>query len=138
MLKKVSDQMHEQGKYVMGNGYGWIPFEAGALDLFGSELNWHSKTETGSARLQFYRALSYQKPVVFLLNEGMDDSVFTQPPYEGYAEYFEKMLFYGFFPSFFSVNSSNNVYWAYSVKYNQGRPYFKKYIPLIKEISLAG
>ncbi|MGA9407900.1 MAG: hypothetical protein WBW71_12280, partial [Bacteroidota bacterium] len=65
MMKKVSDQMHEQGKYVMGNGYGWIPFEAGALDLFGSELNWHSKTETGMTRLQFYRALSYQKPVVF-------------------------------------------------------------------------
>jgi len=138
MLKKVSDQMHEQGKYVMGNGYGWIPFEAGALDLFGSELNWHSKTETGSARLKFYRALSHQKPVVFLLNEGMDDSVFTQPPYEGYAEYFEKMLFYGFFPSFFSVNSSNDVYWADSVKCDQGRPYFIKYIPLIKEISMAG
>ncbi len=138
MLKKVSDQMHDQGKYAMGNGYGWIPFEAGVLDLFGSELNWHSKIETGIARLQFYRALSWQKPVVFLLNEGLDDSVFTQPPYHGYAEYFEKMLFFGFFPSFFSVNSSNNVYWSDSVKCNQGRPYFKKYIPLIKEISSAG
>jgi hypothetical protein len=138
LMNKVANEMHEKGKYVMGNGYGWIPFAAGVLDLFGSELNWHSKVETGIARLQFYRAISYQKPIVFLLNEGMDDKVFTQPPYDGYKLYFERMLFYGFFPSFFSVNSSNNVYWTDSVKYNQGRPYFKKYIPLIKEISLAG
>jgi hypothetical protein len=138
MMKKVADDMHAEGKLVMGNGYGWIPFEAGALDLFGSELNWHAKAETGNTRLQFYRAISYQKPLVFLLNEGLDDDVFTKPPYDGYKIYFEKMLFYGFFPSFFSVNSSSNVYWADSVKYNQGRPYFKKYIPLIKEIAQAG
>jgi hypothetical protein len=138
LLKKVADELHSQGKLVMGNGYGWIPFEAGEMDLFGSELNWHSKEDTGIRRLLFYRALSYQKPVVFLLNEGMDDKDFTEPPYDGYRKYFQKMLFYGFFPSFFSVNSSNNVYWSDSVKYNQGRPFFRKYMPLIKEISEAG
>ena len=138
MMRKIADEMHIQGKYVMGNGYGWIPFEAGQLDLFGSELNWDSKIETGMKRLQFYRALSDQKPIVFLLNGGMDDKSFTDPPYTGYDNYMEKMLFFGFYPSFFSVNSSDNVYWTDSVKYDEGRPFFKKFIPLIKRISKAG
>ncbi len=138
MMRKVADEMHAQGKYVMGNGYGWIPFEAGQLDLFGSELNWDSKVETGMKRLQFYRALSDQKPIVFLLNGGMDDKDFTDPPYKGYDNYFEKMLYFGFFPSFFSVNSANNVYWSDSTKYDEGRPFFKKFIPLIKRVSMAG
>ncbi len=138
MMRKIADEMHIQGKYVMGNGYGWIPFEAGQLDLFGSELNWDSKVETGMKRLQFYRALSDQKPIVFLLNGGMDNKDFTTPPYKGYDNYFEKMLFFGFYPSFFSVNSADNVYWSDSVKYNEGRPFFKKFIPLIKRVSMAG
>ena len=138
LMSKVANEMHMKGKYVMGNGYGWIPFEAGLLDLFGSELDWFSKSETGNTRLQYYRAISNQKPVVFLLNQGLGDKAFTQPPFGGYKIYFEKLLFYGFFPSFFSENSSSNVYWSDSIKYNQGRPFFKKYIPLIKEIAHAG
>ena len=135
---KVADEMHLKGKYVMGNSFYWIPFSAGKLDLFGSELSWYDSTDTNLARLEFLRAMAYQKPAVFLLNVGLGDKVFTQPPYDGYKIYFEKMLFYGFFPSFFSEDASNNIYWADSAKYNTGRPFFKKYIPLIREISQAG
>lgn len=138
MMNKVANEMHMKGKLTMGNGFGWIPFAPGILDLFGSEFSWYSNGESDEKSLQFIRAISYQKPIVFLLNEGLDDKVFTQPPYDGYKIYFERMLFYGFYPSFFSTNSSNNIYWEDSIKYNQGRPFFKKYIPLIKEISQAG
>jgi hypothetical protein len=137
-IDRVADEMHKKGKYVMGNAFYWIPFAAGVLDLFGSELSLYINADTKLTRLHFLRAMAYQKPAVFLLNEGMDDKVFTEPPYEGYTKYFEKMLFYGFLPSFFSVNAVDDVFWSDSTMYNIGRPFFKKYIPLIKEISLAG
>jgi hypothetical protein len=137
-IRKIAEEMHEQGKYVMGNTFYWIPFSAGVLDLFGSELSWYDKIDTKLDRLEYLRAMAYQKPAVFLLNVGLSDKAFTKAPYDGYKTYFEKMLFYGFFPSFFSEDASNNIYWADSGKYNQGRPFFKKYIPLIKEIALAG
>ncbi len=137
-IKKIADEMHSQGKYVMGNTFYWIPFSAGLLDLFGSELSLYIPTDNKLDRLQFLRAMAYGKPGVFLQNEGMDDKVFTQPPYPGYKRYFDRMLLYGFYPSFFSVNATSNIYWADSVKYNQGREFFLKYIPLIKEIARAG
>ncbi len=137
-INKIADEMHKKGKLVMGNSFYWIPFSAGKLDLFGSELNWYDSVDTRLTRLQFLRAMAFQKPAVFLLNVGLGDKAFTQPPYDGYRIYFEKMLFYGFFPSFFSEDASNNIYWEDSVKYNVGRPFFKKYIPLIKEIAQAG
>ncbi len=59
-------------------------------------------------------------------------------PYAGYEIYFEKMLAYGFFPSFFSVNASSDPYWRDMKKIENGRPFFKKYIPVIKKIAAAG
>ncbi|RJP62794.1 MAG: hypothetical protein C4539_17575 [Ignavibacteriales bacterium] len=138
MMKKVADEMHAKGKFTMGNGFGFTPFAPGILDLFGAELSLYSKGDADKRKLQFNRAISTQKPIVFLLNEGLNDKVFSTPPYNGYIQYFEKMLFYGFFPSFFSVDAANDPYWQDSTRYNIGRPFFKKYIPVIKEIAAAG
>ncbi|HUX96224.1 MAG TPA: hypothetical protein VMV47_10875 [Bacteroidales bacterium] len=137
-MKKISDQMHGQGKLAMGNGHGWNPFVASNLDLFGAELSWYSTGDHNITSLDFKRAISFQKPIVFLLNEGLNDKAFTDAPYNGYEVYFEKMMAYGFFPSFFSVDASNDPYWQDKKKIENGRPFFKKYIPLIKEISAAG
>jgi hypothetical protein len=137
-VRKVALDLHAQGKYVMGNSFTWLPWAAGQLDVFGSELSWYAPAETGLGRLKFARAMACQKPVVFLLNEGMDDTVFTSAPYRGYQLYFDRMLLYGFFPSFFSVNATSNIYWSDSIRYNQGRPFFKKYIPIIRMIAAAG
>ncbi len=138
MMKNISDEMHLKGKLTMGNGFAWTPFAPGVLDLFGSEFNWYAKQESGKKRFQFIRSISDQKSIEFLLNEGLDDTAFTKPPYSGYEKYFEKLLSYGFFPSFFSTNSSSDPYWADSTRYDEGRPFFKKYIPLIKLIAAAG
>jgi hypothetical protein len=137
-MKKISDEMHIQGKLAMGNGHGWNPFAAANLDLFGAELSWYSSGDHNTEALDFKRAISFQKPIVFLLNEGLNDKAFTEPPYNGYEVYFEKMLAYGFFPSFFSVDASNDPYWRDKKKIENGRPFFKKYIPVIKQISGAG
>ena len=137
-MKKISDEMHSQGKLAMGNGHGWNPFIASNLDLFGAELSWYSSGDHNVAALDFKRVISFQKPIVFLLNEGLNDKAFTEAPYPGYEIYFEKMMAYGFFPSFFSVDASNDPYWQDKKKIENGRPFFRKYIPLIKEISEAG
>jgi hypothetical protein len=137
-MKKIADEMHVQGKLAMGNGHGWNPFAAANLDLFGAELSWYSSDDHNTEALDFKRAISYQKSIVFLLNEGLNDKAFTEPPYKGYEVYFEKLMAYGFFPSFFSVNASNDPYWQDHRKIENGRPFFKKYIPIIKEIASAG
>jgi hypothetical protein len=137
-MKKIADEMHSQGKLAMGNGHGWNPFAAANLDLFGAELNWYSSEDHNTEALDFKRAISFQKSIVFLLNEGMNDKAFTTPPYTGYEIYFEKLMAYGFFPSFFSVDASSDPYWQDHDKVNTGRPFFKKYIPIIKQIAAAG
>jgi hypothetical protein len=137
-MKKISDEMHLQGKLAMGNGHGWNPFAAANLDLFGAELSWYSTGDHNTESLDFKRAISFQKPIVFLLNEGLNDKAFTEPPYNGYEIYFEKMLSYGFFPSFFSVDASSDPYWQDMNKIENGRPFFRKYIPVIKKIASAG
>jgi hypothetical protein len=138
MMNTIANEMHLKSKLTMGNGFGWMPFAPAILDLFGSEISLYMNPDSTQKSLQYIRAISNQKPIVFLLNEGLDDQVFKTPPYDGYRQYFEKMLFYGFFPSFFSTNSSSDPYWEDSTRYNTGRPFFKKYIPLIKEIAGAG
>lgn len=137
-MKKISDEMHSQGKLAMGNGHGWNPFAAANLDLFGAELSWYSTGDHNTDALDFKRAISFQKPIVFLLNEGLNDKAFTDAPYNGYEIYFEKLMAYGFFPSFFSVNASSDPYWQDHKKIEIGRPFFKKYIPIIKQIAAAG
>jgi hypothetical protein len=137
-MKKIADEMHSQGKLAMGNGHAWNPFAAANLDLFGAELSWYSSYDHNVEALDFKRAISFQKPIVFLLNEGLNDEAFTEAPYKGYEIYFEKMLAYGFFPSFFSVDASNDPYWQDHVKIENGRPFFKKYIPIIKQVAEAG
>ncbi|GGK34174.1 hypothetical protein GCM10007962_30760 [Yeosuana aromativorans] len=137
-MKKIADEMHSQGKLVMGNGHAWNPFAAANLDLFGAELSWYSTGDHGIEALDFKRAISSQKPIVFLLNEGLNDKAFTNFPFKGYEIYFEKLLAYGFFPSFFSTDASSDPYWMDAEKVENGRPFFKKYIPIIKQISAAG
>ncbi len=137
-MKSIADQVHSQGKLVMGNGHGWNPFAAANLDLFGAELSWYSSGDHNSEALDFKRAIAFQKPIVFLLNEGLNDEAFTQFPYKGYQVYFEKLMAYGFFPSFFSVDASSDPYWQDKKKIENGRPFFKKYIPIIKKIAAAG
>ena len=137
-MKKIADEMHSQGKLAMGNGHGWNPFAAANLDLFGAELSWYSSNEHNTTALDFKRIISFQKPIVFLLNEGLNDKAFTKAPYIGYEIYFEKLMAYGFFPSFFSVNASDDPYWKDQIKIENGRSFFKKYIPIIKQIAGAG
>ena len=53
-------------------------------------------------------------------------------------KYFQRCAFYGFYPSMFSHNASENVYWQNPDWYNRDRYLFKKYIPMIKRMAESG
>lgn len=134
----VADTLHAQGLLTMGNGFEWIPFTAGIMDLFGSEIDYTQPDTTRISKWHFRRTIAGTKPIVLLLNTGLYSPPFVEAPHPGYDQYFQEALFYGFHPSFFSENASDDPYWRSPYHYNIGRPFFKKYIPVIREVASAG
>jgi len=138
MGRAVADELHTQGKLTMGNGFYRIPFTAGIMDLFGCEFEWPGKVEERDERWAYFRTMAAAKPIVVLLNRGMYSDYFTKKPYPGYDIYFREALFWGVYPSFFSPDAARNPYWRNPDAYETGRPFFRRYIPLIKEVAGAG
>lgn len=107
------------------------------FDVMGIETNWlwadGSWHPDSDATFNLRRAMSGKKPYLLLMNTQFDK--FT-PEYV--ERYFQTSLFYGVYPSMFSVDASSNPYWENPKWYNRDRPLFKKYIPLIQKISAAG
>jgi hypothetical protein len=50
----------------------------------------------------------------------------------------ERCLFYGLFPSFFSHNAANDVYWEQPALVERDRPLFRRYVPWIRRLAQAG
>jgi hypothetical protein len=138
MMRDVCSRLHAGGKLSMGNGYSWIPFAVSELDILGTEFSWLMAAEEKESVSAFRRTSCGQKPVVLLLNEGLYSGAFSEPPHDGYRQYFEESLLYGLYPSFFSADASNNPYWANPAAYNVGRPFFTKYVPIIREVNSQG
>ena len=134
----VADTLHSIGLLTMGNGFEWIPFTAGIMDLFGSEIDYTQPDTTRIRKWHFRRAIAGTKPIVLLLNTGLYSPPFVEAPYPGYEQYFQEALFYGFHPSFFSENASDDPYWRSPYHYEIGRPFFKKYVPVIRDVASAG
>ena len=76
-------------KLSMGNGYSWIPFAVSELDILGMEISWLMAAEEKESVSAFRRTSCGQKPVVLLLNEGLYSGAFSEPPHDGYRQYFE-------------------------------------------------
>jgi len=138
MGKAIADSLHANGKLTMGNGFYNIPFTAGIMDLFGCEFEWPGNPSHRNERWAYFRTMASGKPIVVLLNRGMYSDAFTKEPYEGYDVYFNETLFWGVYPSFFSPNASDDPYWRNPDMYNAGRPWFKRFIPLIREVASSG
>ncbi len=135
--KNVSNEMHSKAKLVMANSVGFYSaFFFPLLDVAGTETDWlpDGKYEPDSDEIfNFRRTLSYQKPYLLLMNTN-----FSLMSYDIVELYFKKCTFYGVYPSMFSHNACDDIYWENSTLYNRDRPLFKKYIPIIKEINAAG
>jgi hypothetical protein len=134
----LSEDLHNRGKLLMANttpvNYTIL---APLLDVMGIEVNWLGGNgewrPDSDATLNLRRTMSGQKPYLLLMNTNFDK--FTSPLVE---KYFQRSLFYGIYPSMFSVNAADSPYWDAPRWYNRDRNLFVKYIPIIKRLSAAG
>ncbi|MCX8157781.1 MAG: hypothetical protein N3J91_15275 [Verrucomicrobiae bacterium] len=131
------DDVHRLGKLTFANGVPYrFTFLCPWLDIMGTETDWNHNGQwnpPGDATLSLWRFMAGAKPYVLLMNTHYD--AFTPDLVE---KYFQRCAFYGFFPSMFSHNASENPYWQNPKWYNRDRPLFRKYIPIIKETAEAG
>ncbi len=129
------------GKFFIANGgLLGIPFGADLLDFTGQETDWVKEVAgtftlvpQDDRMLTYYRAMSGQRPYGFLMNT--DFAHFTSAMVE---RYMRVCLFYGIYPSMFSADASSDPYFANPALYNRDRAHFKRYVPLVKELSRAG
>jgi len=134
----LSEDLHNRGKLLMANATP-IKFAiyAPLLDVMGIEVNWlggnGEYAPESDETMNLRRTLSAQKPYLLLMNTDFDR--FTFPMVE---KYMQRSLFYGIYPSMFSVNAADSPYWQNPNWYNRDRPLFKRYIPIIKRLSAAG
>lgn len=137
LLAYMSQDLHHRGKLFMANQTPVNHFiYAFLLDAMGIEANWNSggtwSPESDSTMIQ-RRTMSYHKPYLLLQNTD-----FTQFGPAQVQKYFERSMFYGVFPSFFSADAADSPYWEQPDLYNRDRPSFKQYIPIIQHLSAAG
>lgn len=103
--------------------------------MLGTETDWlggGTYQPASHAQMAYWRTLSGAKPYLLLMNTDFD----ALAPYV--ERYFQRCLFYGFYPSMFSHNASDNPYWQTPAWYNRDRPLFRKYLPVIRRVAEAG
>jgi hypothetical protein len=132
----ISDGVHGLGRLMFANG---VPYRFGFLcpwlDVLGTETDWlpgGTYQPASHPQMACWRALSGAKPYLLLMNTDFDA---LAPHVE---QYFQRSLFYGFYPSMFSHNAAENPYWQNPVWYNRDRPLFRKYLPVIRAVAEAG
>jgi hypothetical protein len=133
----LAEDVHKMGKLMFANGvpyrFAWLcPW----LDVLGTETDWLRDGKYHPVALEttdLWRTLAGGKPYLLLMNTDYD--VFTPDHVE---KYFQRALFYGMWPGFFSHNAADNPYWQTPKWYERDRPLFRKYIPLIRRVAEAG
>jgi hypothetical protein len=133
----MADDVHRRGKLMMANmipnAYG---FMAHLFDVMGIETSWlvgDKYFPVPDSAMDFRRTLCYQKPYCFLMNtdyEKFDHSMVEK--------YFQRCMFWGIFPGFFSPDAATRLYFDDPKLYNRDRDLFEKYMPVIKKIAAAG
>ena len=133
----ITDDIHGRGKLTMSNAFlNDVPFTVEQYDFNGAETDW---LRTGSFRPQddrwfnYRRALSYRKPFGMLMHT--DFAALTPAQLERYMQI---SLFYGIYPSTGVDTVTGARYWERPDLYERDRPLFRKYVPLVREVSLAG
>lgn len=132
----ISTDVHQLGRLMFANGVPYrFAFLTPWLDVMGTETDWLPEgvyQPSAHSQLALWRTLSGAKPYLLLMNTDFDGLA----PYV--ERYFQRSLFYGFYPSMFSHNASENPYWQKPAWYNRDRALFKKYIPVIRQVAQAG
>jgi hypothetical protein len=137
-VRFVSQDLHNRDRLLMANTTP-VRFSifAPLLDVMGIETNWLDEQgrwqPDDDAIFNFRRTMSCRKPYLLLMNTDYDR--FTHPMVE---KYLQRSLFYGVYPSMFSANAADHPYWETPRWYNRDRDLFKKYIPILQRLSVAG
>lgn len=133
----VRADLRTRNRLLMANATPWrIHAFLPLLDIAGTETNWHGNGRwlpDSDAVFNLRRTLSYRKPYLLLQNTD-----FNQFGPELVEKYFQRSMFYGVYPSMFSIDASTDNYWNMPKWYNRDRHLFVKYIPVIKALSAAG
>ena len=138
-VRQMALDMRKRGKLLFGNGvpyrFCWL---LGAFDIMGTETTWLGKDGSSYAplpdeQMALWRTLSGRKP--YLLLQNTDFHAFDHTMVD---RYLQRSLFYGIYPSMFSVDAASDPYWADPALYNRDRDLFKRYIPLVREIGEEG
>ncbi|MBN2493119.1 MAG: hypothetical protein JXR96_00905 [Deltaproteobacteria bacterium] len=133
----IEDEIFELGKLRMANvSHSQFPFLAHLMDINGHEIRWFDGavfTPYDDRLMSLRRTAVHQKPYGFLLNAD-----FSQVSHAAVETYMRYCLFYGFFPSFFSHNASEDRYWDDPALFERDRPHFVKYVGAIRQLSEAG
>lgn len=148
-VREVARRMHAEGRMTFANATPWnFAWGAPWLDVMGTETNWapgatftqedgwsggETYTPESDSIMLYRRAVCYQRPYLLLQNTVFD--VFKP---EWVELYMKRCLAYAVFPSFFSHNAADAVYWNRPNLYDRDRPLFRKYIPVIQTLSAAG
>ncbi len=133
----LSEDIHRMDKLMFANAVPYrFTFLCPWLDVMGTETDWMQEGRwrpVSEDQLGLWRTLSGAKPYLLLMNTDFNRFIS-----EHVEKYFNRCLLYGFFPSMFSHNASENPYWQNPAWYNRDRPLFKKYLPIIRQVAEAG
>lgn len=141
MARAIGSDVHALGKPIMANTV-FVPWPAfpvgiGLFDFTGTEMNWFDAAgnfvPAADATLLYARALSGPRPYGYLLNTD-----FTKVSSAEVESYMRLCAVYAIYPSAFSADAASNNYFEQPALYERDRPLFKKYIPIIRSLSLAG
>ncbi|HXP59466.1 MAG TPA: hypothetical protein VN829_03190 [Dongiaceae bacterium] len=140
MARTIGAEVHARGKALIANTlYVWpyLPLGPGLFDFAGSEINWFDSgghfVQPPDSNLLYARALAGTRPYGYLLNTD-----FTKVSSAAMETYMRVCASYGIYPSAFSADASSNNYFEQPALYERDRPLFKKYVPIIRALSLAG
>ncbi len=137
--RQVAADMHAKNKMLFGNGVPYrFPWLLANFDIMGTETVWLGEKDKdyapiSDAQMALWRTLSGKKPYVLLQNTD-----FRKFDHSMVERYMQRVLFYGFHPSMFSVDAASDPYWENPDLYNRDRELFRKYVPLVREIAEAG
>ncbi len=132
-LKYIADHQHLLGKIIMANGFP-------SHYMYGSHLidsgNDESSKPFSDSHANLARTLLYQKPYSCML-KGDFSSLDVRSML---GSYMRKSLFYGIYLTVYNVSGGgeDSNYFEHPEWYDNDRYIFKKYIPLIRNLSLAG
>lgn len=133
----IGGDLHRIGRLLFANGVPYrYSFLCPWLDVLGTETDWLRKGQYAPASDETmcrWRTMAGGKPYLLLMNSDYD--AFTPELVE---RYFQRALFWGMWPGFFSHNAAENPYWKNPEWYERDRPLFRRYLPLVRRVSEAG